>query len=79
VSATNFLVQKTSTDLTGDPNTLLAGETLRYTITVRNTSSSNAANVVLRDAVPANTTYVAGSTKLNGASVADVAGASPDI
>ena len=34
-------------------------------------------NVVLRDAVPANTTYVAGSTTLNGAAVADVAGLSP--
>ena len=31
-----FLVQKISTDLTGDPNVLLAGETLRYTITVKN-------------------------------------------
>ena len=32
---------------------------------------------MLRDAVPANTTYVAGSTTLNGAAVADVAGLSP--
>jgi hypothetical protein len=31
-----FLVQKISTDLTGDPNVLQAGERLRYTITVRN-------------------------------------------
>jgi uncharacterized repeat protein (TIGR01451 family) len=77
VSATNFLVQKTSTDLTGDPNTLLAGETLRYTITANNTGNSDTANVVLRDAVPANTTYVAGSTTLNGAAVADVGGLSP--
>src|SRR5262245_21052388 len=77
VSASRFLVQKISTDLTGDPNVLLAGETLRYTITVKNTGSGNAVNVVLRDAVPANTTYVAGSTKLNGAAVADVAGMSP--
>jgi len=72
-----FLVQKISTDLTGDPNLLLAGETLRYAITVRNTGSGNAANVTLRDAVPANTTYVAGTTRLNGAAVADVAGMSP--
>jgi hypothetical protein len=34
-------------------------------------------NVTLRDLVPANTTYVAGSTTLNGAAVADVAGGSP--
>ena len=72
-----FLVQKISTDLTGDPNILLAGETLRYTITANNTGNVDAVNVVLRDAVPANTTYVAGSTTLNGAAVADVGGLSP--
>ena len=76
-SAAAFRVQKTSTDLTGDPNVLLAGETLRYTITVKNTGNADATNVLLRDAVPANTTYVAGSTTLNGVAVADSAGLSP--
>jgi uncharacterized repeat protein (TIGR01451 family) len=76
-SAPAFRVQKISTDLTGDPNVLLAGETLRYTITVVNIGTDDAVNVVLRDAVPVNTTYVAGSTTLNGAAVADVAGLSP--
>ncbi len=37
VSASAFRVQKISTDMTGDPAILRAGETLRYTITVRNT------------------------------------------
>ncbi|HEV8700513.1 MAG TPA: hypothetical protein VGV60_04480 [Candidatus Polarisedimenticolia bacterium] len=77
VSAPAFRIQKISTDLTGDPNVLLAGETLRYTITVANIGSENAVNVVLRDAVPVNTTYVAGSTTLNGTVVADVGGLSP--
>ena len=78
VSAPAFRIQKISTDLTGDPSILLAGETLRYTITIANIGNENAANVVLRDAVPpVNTTYVAGSTTLNGAPVADVAGLSP--
>jgi len=78
VSAAAFRVQKISTDLTGDPNVLLAGETLRYTITVKNIGNEDAVNVVLRDAVPpVNTTYVAGSTTLNGTVVADVAGLSP--
>src|SRR5437870_6170027 len=72
-----FRVQKISTDLAGDPNVLLAGETLRYTITVKNIGSADAVNVTLRDAVPANTTYVANSTTLNGAAVADAAGVSP--
>ena len=44
---------------------------------MKNISNAGAVNVVLRDAVPANTTYVAGSTTLNGAAVADVAGMSP--
>src|SRR5438093_1540186 len=59
-SAAAFRVQKISTYLR-DPNVLLAGDTLRYTITVKNISNADAVNVVLRDAVPANTAYVAGS------------------
>jgi len=77
VSSPGFRVQKISTDLTGDPDVLLAGETLRYTITVANVGTADASGVVLRDAVPVNTTYVAGSTTLNGAPVADVGGMSP--
>jgi uncharacterized repeat protein (TIGR01451 family) len=72
-----FLVQKTSADLTADPAVLLAGETLRYTISVRNVGTDDATDALLRDQVPVNTTYVAGSTTLNGAPVADVAGRSP--
>jgi uncharacterized repeat protein (TIGR01451 family) len=77
VSLPAFLVQKISTDLTADPNVLLAGETLRYTITVENVGTEDAVNVTLRDQVPVNTTYVAGSTTLNGTVVADVGGLSP--
>jgi uncharacterized repeat protein (TIGR01451 family) len=42
---------------------------LRYTITVYNTGGIPATGVVLRDPVPANTTYVADSTTLNGVPV----------
>ncbi len=73
-SAAFFLVQKVSTDLTGDPAVLLAGETLRYTITVRNVGNDDAMNVALRDAMPVNTSYVAASTTLNGSPVADAGG-----
>jgi large repetitive protein len=76
-SAPVFRVLKTSQDLTGDPNVLRAGERLRYTITVKNIGTSGAVDVTMRDAIPANTTYVSGSTTLNGAPVADVAGTSP--
>jgi len=77
VSAPAFLVQKISTDLTGDPDVLLAGETLRYTLTVENIGTEDALDVVLRDQVPANTAYVGGSTTLNGISLADPGGVSP--
>jgi uncharacterized repeat protein (TIGR01451 family)/fimbrial isopeptide formation D2 family protein len=73
-SAPDFSVEKISAYITGDPNVLLAGETLRYTITVQNVGTDNATNVDIVDQVPANTTYVAGSTTLNGAPVADPAG-----
>jgi uncharacterized repeat protein (TIGR01451 family) len=75
-SAAAFREQKLSTYL-GNTNVLLAGDRLRYTITVKNISNAGAANVVLQDAVPANTTYVAGSTTLNGTAIADVTGMSP--
>ncbi len=77
-SAPVFQVEKTSQYMTGDPNVLLAGETLRYIITIKNVGTDDATDAVLRDQVPANTTYVAGSTTLNGVSVADTAsGLSP--
>jgi len=70
-SAPVFQVEKVSTYLTGDPAVLLAGETLRYTITVKNIGTDDAVDVVLRDDIPVNTAYVAGSTTLNGAAVPD--------
>ncbi|MDP1635128.1 MAG: isopeptide-forming domain-containing fimbrial protein [Gallionellaceae bacterium] len=70
-SAPAFDVWKTSTDRTGDPAVLAPGDTLRYTITVKNTGTENATGATLRDLVPANTAYVANSTTLNGTAVAD--------
>jgi len=70
-SAPAFDVDKVSSYITGDPNVLLAGETLRYTITVQNIGTDNADGVSLVDQIPANTTYVAGSTTLNGVAVPD--------
>jgi uncharacterized repeat protein (TIGR01451 family) len=77
-SAPLFDIDKISDDIDGDPTVLLAGEQLRYTITVRNLGTTDATDAMLRDAVPTNTTYVAGSTTLNGAAIPDGAGgASP--
>jgi len=73
-----FRLQKTSQDLTGDPNVLQQGDSLRYTITAKNIGVENAVNAFFSDQVPANTTYVANSTTLNGNAVADPAnGVSP--
>jgi len=73
-----FLVQKTSLDITGDPALLMPGDTLRYTLTVKNIGNENAINSLLSDQVPANTSYVANSTRLNAVIVADpAAGISP--
>jgi uncharacterized repeat protein (TIGR01451 family) len=70
-SAPAFQVQKVSADLDGDPAVLLAGETLRYTVTVKNIGTADAVDAALRDDVPVNTRYVPGSTTLNGTPVPD--------
>ncbi|MDY6979774.1 MAG: SdrD B-like domain-containing protein [Pseudomonadota bacterium] len=70
-SAPAFEVWKSSQDLTGDPDLLEAGDTLRYTITVQNVGTENTVNVTLTDQIPGNTGYVANSTTLNGSTVAD--------
>ncbi len=72
-SAPLMQVQKTSSDLTDDPDILLPGDILRYTISVKNIGNENAVDVSLRDIIPTYTRYVANSTTLNGNSVADPA------
>jgi uncharacterized repeat protein (TIGR01451 family)/fimbrial isopeptide formation D2 family protein len=71
-SAPSFIFEKISDDLTGDPAILNSGDVLRYTITVKNTGDANTVNARLTDQIPANTSYVVGSTTLNGAPIADV-------
>ena len=48
------------------PGIVDAGDVLRYTISVYNNGAVPLTQVMLRDAVPANTTYVADSMTLNG-------------
>ena len=73
-----FEVKKTSEDLSGDAALLEAGDRLRYTITVKNIGVENSVNTLLRDQIPANASYIANSTTLNGVPVADAAsGISP--
>lgn len=61
-------------NLTTNPKTI-PGATMRYTVAVQNASTTTAAsNVVLVDAVQANTTYVANSVTLGGVTQTDAAG-----
>jgi large repetitive protein len=65
-SAPKFRVLKTPTYLGASTTVLRAGDRMRYTITVKNIGTENATGVSIRDQIPVNTTYVAGSTTLNG-------------
>ncbi len=77
-AAPAFQVLKTSEDLTGDPAVLRQGDTLRYTLQVKNIGLESVTGAYLRDVVPANTRYVGNSTTLNGIAVTDtVADTSP--
>ena len=64
-----LVVTKSVRDLNG--GFLVAGDTLRYTITVSNNpgvsgNTENALNVILNDVIPTNTTYKAGTLKVTG-------------
>jgi uncharacterized repeat protein (TIGR01451 family) len=70
-SAPRFRVLKTSTYLGASTTVLSAGDRLRYTITVKNIGTDNATGVSIRDQIPANTTYLAGTTTINGTQLSD--------
>ena len=53
---------KTVTDLNG--GSVLAGDTLRWTISMSNTGQDSATNLILSDDIPANMTYVPGSLRV---------------
>lgn len=53
----------------------IPGATVRYTITVDNSGSASAANVVVVDPIPANTTYATGTMTLDGSPLTDGADA----
>lgn len=58
---------------------VLPGDTLEYTIVVRNTGSLIASGSTFQDLIPSGTTYVLGSTTLNGTTVADLSGNMPFV
>ncbi|MET0208941.1 MAG: hypothetical protein ABW220_07845, partial [Burkholderiaceae bacterium] len=77
VSSTIALLAPTKT--VSPTGAVAPGQTIVYTIAVPNNGAGNTSGTTLTDAIPANTTYVAGSTTLNGSAVADVSGVMPYV
>ena len=74
-----LVVTKSFYDVTqamGPPVAVQVNDVIEYTITVKNTGNVNAGGFSISDVVPAGTTYVPNSTKLNGVTVVDSAGSS---
>lgn len=61
----------------GNGTNAVEGNILEYTIIIKNLSAWNFTNALLYDNIPAGSTYLPGTTTLNGAAVADVAGKMP--
>jgi uncharacterized repeat protein (TIGR01451 family) len=56
---------------------VLPGAVLNYSVTTKNSGNLPATGSTAQDSLPANTSYVPGSTTLNGVPVPDIAGGSP--
>ncbi len=65
---------KTVTNATRPGQPVRPGDVLEYELHVLNDGTEAAVNTLLLDAPPPLTTYVAGSTRLNGSAVADLSG-----
>ena len=60
-----------------DGSQVIGGNVITYTLTVTNTGNANTLTAFVRDAIPPNTTYVAGTTQVNNVAVADIPGSTP--
>ncbi len=64
---------KSYTKVSGFPSTsITSGDVIEYRIVVKNEGNISSGNIKLMDTIPANTTYVLGSTKINNTTVPDV-------
>lgn len=68
----NALKSQTIVDTFGGSQPV-PGATITYQVVITPTGSGTASNATFNDAIPANTTYVAGSLKLNNAALSDAA------
>ena len=64
-------VQISGTDTWSETVAAKAGNTVRYRIAFKNTGNTTLNNVIIKDTLPKNITYVAGSTYLGSKKVAD--------
>ncbi len=82
IAKTSAIISDPYTAPGGTPQAI-PGAVIRYTLTVTVAGTNTAKNIVLSDPIPANTTYVPNSTKLDGVAQADAtvytppAGANP--
>lgn len=76
VLSPSLTANKTYSNISGNP-VVISGDTVEYRIEVINSGNINAAGVKLYDSVPGSATYIAGSTRLNGVTIADVGGTMP--
>ncbi|ADV68582.1 beta strand repeat-containing protein [Deinococcus maricopensis] len=69
---------QTVTKVAGSTGTdVRPGDTLEYTVVIRNSGNIAAGQTTFQEAIPAGTTYVPGTTTLNGTAVTDAGGAMP--
>jgi len=62
---TSAVIDATKTVVDPTNDVAQPGDTLKYTVVLKNTGSSTVDNVVFTDSIPANTTYVTGSSTLD--------------
>ena len=68
----SYSFDKTATDING--SSLLPGDSLRYQINYSNVGNDTSTSTVIIDNIPAATTYLRGSIKINGVAKTDIAG-----
>jgi|GEM_PF-1309741 len=76
VLASSIIADKTYANINGS-STVNGGDTVQYKITITNIGNINAAGVYMYDYIPPSTTYLPGTTKMNGVAVSDVSGTMP--
>lgn len=67
-----FAFDKTATDING--GSFLPGDSLTYTINYNNAGNDSSTNTVILDNIPAGTSFIRGSIKINGVAKTDASG-----